>query len=426
MSEKIKNNSCCALPFMHIQSEPDGKIKLCCLAKNTIKDNEGNPFNFGKDKIETFFNSDYMKNIRKDMLNNIQVADCKGCYDEEAAGGISQRQVYTQEWIDKDPSIEETMLQSEQNDYSVEPKIKYFDFRFGNMCNLKCRSCGPVNSIQLLKESREIENPEKNKFFLYNEHDIDKINDWYQTPMFMENFRNQEENIRQIYFTGGEPTIIEQNYEILQDLVNTGKASKVSLIFSTNMTNIQDRFINLVEQFERVTFLASCEGFGEVHEYLRAPAKWSVFEKNIIRLANMDPWKTVIMCTPVIQSVNLAGITKFFEWIENINDTFGYSRVQILPIILTFPKHLDLEILPLDMKQQALAKLESFVESKPRLQQSIHFKGRMNMIRDRCNTDSYDPDALIKFRTYTFMLDEHRGQSLSTVNLELYNLIKSL
>jgi hypothetical protein len=132
------------------------------------------------------------------------------------------------------------------------------------------------------------------------------------------------------------------------------------------------------------------------------------------------------MCTPVIQSVNLAGITKFFELIENINDTFGYSRVQILPIILTFPRHLDLEILPLDMKQQALAKLESFVESKPRLQQSIHFRGRMNMIRDRCNTDSYDPDALIKFRTYTFMLDEHRGQSLSTVNLELYNLIKSL
>jgi hypothetical protein len=172
MSEKIKNNSCCALPFMHVQSEPDGKIKLCCLAKNTVKDSNGNPYNFGKDKIDTFFNSDYMKNIRKDMLNDVQVADCKGCYDEEAAGGISQRQVYTQEWIAKDPSIEETMLQAEHNDYYIEPKVKYFDFRFGNMCNLKCRSCGPVNSIQLLKESREIEHPEKNKFFLYNEHEM--------------------------------------------------------------------------------------------------------------------------------------------------------------------------------------------------------------------------------------------------------------
>jgi pyruvate-formate lyase-activating enzyme len=426
MSEKIKNNSCCALPFMHVQSEPDGKIKLCCLAKNTVKDSNGNPYNFGKDKIDTFFNSDYMKNIRKDMLNDVQVADCKGCYDEEAAGGISQRQVYTQEWIAKDPSIEETMLQAEHNDYYVEPKVKYFDFRFGNMCNLKCRSCGPVNSIQLLKESREIEHPEKNKFFLYNEHEIDNINDWYQTPMFFENFRAQEENIRQIYFTGGEPTIIEQNYELLQHLVDTGKASRVSLIFSTNMTNIQDRFVKLVEQFERVTFLASCEGFGDVHEYLRAPAKWNVFEKNITRLANMDPWKTVIMCTPVIQSVNLADITKFFEWIENINDTFGYSRVQILPIILTFPRHLDLEILPLEMKQRALAKLEDFVAKHPRLQDSIHFMGRMNVIRDKCNKDSFDPEALVKFRTYTFMLDEHRGQSLANVNPELYNLLQSL
>ena len=426
MTDKIFNNSCCALPFMHVQSEPDGRIKLCCLAKNYVRDNSEKPYNFGTDKIETFFNSDYMKNIRKDMLNNVQVSDCRGCYEEEAAGGISQRQVYTKEWIQKDPTIADDIINSEANDYHVEPKIKYFDFRFGNMCNLKCRSCGPINSIQLLKESREIEHPDVRKFFLYNEHEIDNINDWYQTPMFMENFRNQESNLRQIYFTGGEPTIIEQNYELLQDLVDSGKASQVSLIFSTNMTNIQERFIKLIEQFEKVTFLASCEGYGEVQEYLRFPAKWSVFEKNIKRLAELDPHKTVIMCTPVVQSVNLDRMVDFFAWIETINDQYGYARIQILPIVLTFPKHLDLEILPYDMKQRSLEKLETFVQQTSRLNNNIHFMGRMNMIRDKCNKDSYDPQALIKFRTFTMMLDKHREQSLATVNPELYNLLQVL
>lgn len=426
MSDKIFNKSCCALPFIHVQSEPDGKIKLCCLAKNYVRDKNHKPFNFGTDKIETFFNSDYMKTVRKDMLNGVQVTDCKGCYEEEAAGGISQRQVYTQEWIQKDPSIADDIINSEHNDYAVDPKVKYFDFRFGNMCNLKCRSCGPINSIQLLKESREIQHPDVRKFFLYNEHEIDNINDWYQTPMFMENLHSQKENIRQIYFTGGEPTIIEQNYEILQDLVDSGKASRVSLIFSTNMTNIQERFINLIEQFEKVTFLASCEGFGDVQEYLRYPAKWSVFEKNIKRLSELDPHKTVIMCTPVVQSVNLDKIVDFFSWIETINDQFGYSRVQILPIVLTFPRYLDLEILPLEMKQRSLLKIETFVAQTPRLRDNIHFMGRMNMIREKCNKDAYDTDALIKFKTFTDMLDQHREQTLATVNPELYNLLQVL
>lgn len=426
MSDKIFNNSCCALPFMHVQSEPDGKIKLCCLSKNYVRDENHKPYNFGSDKIETFFNSDYMKSIRKDMLNGVQVSDCAGCYNEEAAGGISQRQVYTKEWIEKDPSIQDDILNSENNDYIVDPKVKYFDFRFGNMCNLKCRSCGPINSIQLLKESREIEHPDVRTFFLYNDREIDNINDWYQSPMFIENFRSQEQNIRQIYFTGGEPTIIEQNYELLQYLVDSGKASRVSLIFSTNMTNIQDRFIKLIEQFERVTFLASCEGYGDVQEYLRFPAKWSVFEKNIQRLAELDPYKTVIMCTPVVQSVNLDKMVDFFAWIETINEQYGYARVQILPIVLTFPKHLDLEILPLEMKQRSLQKLEAFVEKSPRLYGNIHFMGRMNMIRTKCNNDAFDPEQLKKFRTFTNMLDQHREQSLENVNPELFKLIQSL
>lgn len=426
MTEKIYNKSCCALPFMHVQTEPDGDIKLCCLAKNTVKNNDGRVFNFGKDKIETFFNSDYMRNVRKNMINDVQVPDCKGCYDEEAAGGISQRQVYTKEWIEKDPSIAETILQSEHNGYMVEPKVKYFDFRFGNMCNLKCRSCGPINSIQILKDAREIEDPNKRNFFMFNEQAIDNINDWYQTPMFMENFKNQEENIRQIYFTGGEPTIIEQNYNILQDLVDKGKAPHVSLIFSTNMTNIQDKFIKLIQQFEKVTFLASCEGYGHIHEYLRFPANWNIFEKNVRRLAQMDYNKVVLMCTPVVQSVNLAYIDQFFEWIENLNQEHGHNRIVTLPIVLTFPRHLDLEILPYDMKQRALAKIEALVARTPRLQNSIHFMGRLNMIRDKCNKDSYDPKQLIKFREYTKMLDKHRGQSLAQTNPELYNLLESL
>lgn len=428
MTDKILNSSLCALPFMHMQTEPDGKVKLCCLAKQHVTDENGSPYNFGTDDVNEIFNSKYMRKVRKDMLNDIQVSACRGCYDEEAAGGISQRQVYTQEWFDREPELASNIVISENNDYMMDPKVKYFDFRFGNMCNLKCRSCGPVNSNQLLKETREIEanNPRVRKFFLYNDHEVDNINEWYQTEKFIENFRKQEDNIRQLYFTGGEPTIIEQNYQILKELVDHDKASEVSLIFSSNMTNIQERFIELIMQFKKVTFLASCEGYGDVQEYLRFPAKWSVFEKNIRRLASFDPGKINIMCTPVVQSVNLDRIVEFFQWIESINEEYGYRRIQTLPIVLTFPYHLDLEILPTEMKQRSLQKIEDFINSCPRLSEDIHFIGRINMIRDKCYKDAFNPNELLKFKEFTTMLDNHRGQSLEQVNPELYKLVQEL
>ena len=428
MSDKMLNKSSCALPFMHMQTEPDGRVKLCCLAKNYVTDDNGKPYNFGHDDVDEIFNSNYMRKVRNDMLNDIPVSDCKGCYEEENAGGISQRQVYTQEWLERDPELITRIEESENNDYKIEPKVRYFDFRFGNMCNLKCRSCGPINSNQLLKESRELEvnHPNIRKFFLYNDQEVENINDWYQTNMFINNLRKQEDHIRQIYFTGGEPTIIDQNYQILQELVDTGKASEVSLIFSSNMTNIQERFINLIMQFKKVTFLASCEGYGDVQEYLRYPAKWSVFEKNIKRLASFDPGKITIMCTPVIQSVNLDRTVEFFEWIETLNNEHGYKRIQILPIVLTFPYHLDLEILPLDMKQQSLEKIETFINKSPRLLDDIHFMGRINMLRDKCNKEAFNPKELQKFKEFTTILDNHRGQTLESVNPALYNLLQEL
>ena len=112
---------------MHMQTEPDGKIKLCCLAKSYVTNDEGSPYNFGTDDVNEIFNSNYMRRVRKDMLNGIQVPDCQGCYDEEAAGGISQRQSYTQEWLDREPELASSIVISENNDYMMDPKIKYFD-----------------------------------------------------------------------------------------------------------------------------------------------------------------------------------------------------------------------------------------------------------------------------------------------------------
>ena len=78
------------------------------------------------------------------------------------------------------------------------------------------------------------------------------------------------------------------------------------------------------------------------------------------------------------------------------------------------------------MKHRSLAKIEEFVNTCPRLYEDVHFTGRINMLRDKCNKDVFNPNELLKFKEFTIMLDNHRGQTLETVNPELYKLIQEL
>ena len=286
-----------------------------------------------------------------------------------------------------------------------EPKTFFVTWTLHNFCNFRCSYCpSGLNEGTI----RNVTFEHIKKFFTVLKSKLDP---------------NQKIIIA---FSGGEPTIIEQNYNMLQDLIDSGRADSISLIFSTNMTNIQDRFVKIIEKFQKVTFLASCEGYGKTQEYLRFPAKWSVFEKNIKRLADLDPSKIKIMCTPVIQSVNFDNIVEFFSWIETLNDKYGFQRIQILPIVLNYPRYFDLEILPTKMKQTSFLKLNSFVQRSERLSNDVHFMGRMHVIRDKCNKESFNYQEHLKFKKITNILDNHRNQSLKNINQDLFDLINFL
>ena len=107
----------------------------------------------------------------------------------------------------------------------------------------------------------------------------DDINDWYNTDMFMENIKSQTDNILEMYITGGEPTIIDKNYEMLEYFIEQGKSKNIFLKLNTNMTHMQDTFLNMISQFKQVMFFASIDGFGTMQEYIRYPSKWEQIDK---------------------------------------------------------------------------------------------------------------------------------------------------
>ena len=66
--------------------------------------------------------------------------------DPVGRGGLSQRQGVTAQWFTDFPDLLEYIEQGVQNDFNVDGTPMYYDFRFGNLCNLKCRTCSPTYS----------------------------------------------------------------------------------------------------------------------------------------------------------------------------------------------------------------------------------------------------------------------------------------
>lgn len=413
-----ENKSFCILPWMNISVDPDGNIKPCCVSHSPIKKEDGTNYNLGYDKLEDIINSPSYVNIRQQMVDGELVKGCEECYKQEEYGGNSMRIYHTGAW-QHIPSVA-SKLSNLSN--TIPNQIEYFDLRFGNLCNLNCRSCGPKNSSQLTKELNEIRQIDKRieKHFFMNLSDY--INDWYKTPTFDDNIKSQVDNIRVIYITGGEPTLIEKNYEILEYLVAQGKSSEIFVHLNTNLTNIKPRLLNLISKFKYVLMFVSVDGYKEVQEYIRYPSDWSQIDKNMKMLIDLKAENMMIIVNPVIQNTNLEHIVDLFEYMEQFNRDADKTIVHISPTILSHPEHMDLKYLPIEYKKQCWEKIEQWLDNRCSYQKE-HLTQHMLPVKLKCLDDIEYQHKLDEFREFTEIFDTHRNVKLSDINPSLYKIL---
>lgn len=407
------NKSYCVLPWLGISVDPDGSVKPCCLSTDFIKKPDGKPYNLGNDSIVDIFNSLDLINTRKLMLAGEKISACDVCHNNEKNNGYSMRMRVNQRW--KDISFIDSV---------AETKIKYFDLRFGNLCNLMCRSCNPKNSSQIQKELKELKELKNNNILKYMddgyEHDI---NQWYHTETFDENMASQSENIEWFYITGGEPTLIEKNFEYLEKLVESGRSKSITLSINTNMTNSKPRFYKLLKEFKAVVCSPSIDGYGSMQEYIRYPSNWNQIHDNFKKILDIGP-NVLVYPSPVIQITNIGKIVELFEYFEDFNRRAKKCVVDIVPIILQNPDHLSISCLPINYKIECWNRINEWIDTKCEYQGQI-FHSRMSNLKSLC-LETIPTNKLIDYKIYNTVLDEKRNQQLADVNLELYNLIQHI
>ena len=428
----MNSKTFCPYPWISIMTQPTGAANFCCVAREQFKNDDGTMFNLNKgDKIEQVWNSNHMREVRKQMATGENVPQCTRCYDQEDMGFPSYRNNYIRDWFEYSPygeKIHEIIEKSIENDYHVEEPPMYLDFRLGNMCNLKCRMCQPQNSSQIHKEYTKINNddPIKGKFikehFTWG-HFADDVTPWQDDPDFLRQVEDWLPGVNRLYFTGGEPTIIERVYWIMEKCVEMGISKNIDLVFNSNMTNVQKRFIDLVEQFKSVLMCVSVDAYGHENEYIRGASHWSQVDKNIRKYCASNVVGTVSF-SPVIQIYNILTITKLLDYCEQLEKEYG-REIWVTFLICDYPTSLDFRNCPDNVRQVAIERLENWLESSEILAKRDINKqtvtATINALKERRN--EHWRKELQVFEKYTKMLDKVRDEDMADAFPELWSLM---
>lgn len=352
----------CMMPWVHLHVTQNGHVTPCCLAPWYA----GTAFgSVNQESISEIWNGERMREFRSNMLAGKPSELCKACYQNEANGFRSLRQETNEAYAHRAEWIKQT-----EADGTVANQPVYLDIRFSNVCNFKCRICGPGSSSQWHEEAVALGwKKEGSKALHYS------IDD----PM---EFRNQIEklipDLEEVYFAGGEPMVMEEHYHFLDLLIKHGKFD-LTLRYNTNFSGFQFRDKNILEiwrPFRQVQLQLSLDGMGKRAEFMRKNQVWKGVEQqweNLKALANLS-----FVITPTVSVFNVFHLPDFHNHLIG-NGTIPAEDFQLN--ILNYPEVYDIRNLPSDMKQACVEKIESHMESLNGAAMSRQWEAVLNRLR---------------------------------------------
>lgn len=323
----MSKDNFCIVPWIHLNTEPNGRVKPCCASTD----------HFGHlqdSTLEEIWNNDSMKSMRRDFIENKIPSGCQTCILKEDSGGISYREAITKRFSHHVQEAKtNTALDGTYNKF----QMLYWDFRFSNICNFKCRMCGHGCSSTWWDDFSPQEKKFKVKFF---------DSDYYQTDL-MQYVDRFMDDVEEIYFAGGEPLLMTEHYQILDKLIAKERYD-VNLRYNTNMSTLKYKDYDLIDiwkRFKTLKIFASIDGVDGNAEYSRAGTNWPKVEGNLKQLSESG------VDYVVSTVINIFSVFNFTELIDRLI-ALEISTRKILVSNLHWPKYYATSILPTEIKEK--------------------------------------------------------------------------
>jgi len=397
-----KSKTFCMYPWIHLHAYPNGAAYSCCHSEMAV----GQIGDCRKETLAEIWNSDKQKQIRKDMLAEQSNPACQRCYEQEKSGFFSGRQSANKHHGHHISRAHETL-----DDGTVDRfEMTYWDIRFSNLCNLKCRSCGHIFSSQWYQDQAKLAGPNwKDRNTVLNYAGRTETDMWSQLEPHLD-------YVEQIYFAGGEPLLMEEHYNILEELVRRGRFD-VRLIYNTNFTHVDLKGRSVFEywkQFKSVAVGASLDGMEKRAEYIRKGTKWADVVKNRQEMIRVCP-EVDFYISPTLSIMNAWHLPDFHqEWVAA-----GLIKAQDLNVnILQDPAAYRIDIAPTAYKQQLEDKYRSHIgwlsDRDPLQRATVGFQSAIQFMNGTDNTQLIDT-----FWRKTHELDSIRNENILDVLPEL-------
>ena len=417
------NKSFCAVPFVSTMVNTDTTIRYCCMVKgayNKIKKPDGTFYSCKDNFISEAWNSQDMRDIRLAMIEGKRIEGCSVCYDQEANGRTSNRQHSIQEWNWRlgTEHLNRLVAEAVANNGHLDSDPVYLDLRLGNLCNLKCRMCNPWNSSQIVKEHENLaKNAEYSEVWrkTFGKFPLTVMDDqqWFDHDIMWDQVISLIPTLKKVYMTGGEPTLIKNNFKFMKKCIEQGRKDIV-LFFNTNCTNVNKQFLELISKFDQVNINASMDGVGIVNEYIRAPSDWKQISENIEKLAQMP--NVNLGVTPTIQVYNVFDIVNMLKWVDSLNKKYN-KQIFIDFLVNHHPHHLSVRILDDDLRKTALEMIRAYDVSSHSPQTRNSLNGIIGLLQQPRIGDWAEQTT--RFKVYTNALDQERDQSIGDIDSRL-------
>lgn len=385
----------CILPWVSVETTPTGTMRACCLSTEEIS-HEQQKLTIDQG-LSAAYRSSSMVQLREQFIKGERPTSCQRCWAEEDAGRTSKRQWHLRKFAGRTAEVRWYETQPEQ--------LWFLDLKLGNICNLKCRICGTWSSSKWAQEEIEfqtITDPKLTRAYLQL-----KQGQWpRQSTNFWNDLRSLLPQIKYIEFTGGEPFLIKEHFELLQQAVDLELAKEINIHYNTNGTVWDNELTQVWQHFKSVEIAFSIDNINQRFELERNGAKWHEVCENINQ-AKVLRTQSKNIRLQVCMTINIQNVY-YFDQLSRWAMEQGFDMVYVN--MLHDPPHMNIGRMTPRARDLVLDKLKT-AEFHPRMINEV--QGLINFISNGSGSNGSE------FCEFMKRIDSNRDENFKNTHPEI-------
>ena len=283
-----KPDTLCMAPWTHTYLSPQTERRMCCASREPAQnfaqyiDTKSGTGRYIPVTLEEHWNSPHMQSVRKRMMAGETLPECEVCNDQ-----LLNTDVYrTYFWHLFQHKYNDVIGKTDLNGRTSMLPVSW-DYRFSNLCNFKCRTCGDMLSSSWETEQRQHQMIDwSNTKNAWMQPDVRREITQFQDTQIEEEFSSavEQHRVEEIYWVGGEPLMYEQHWRYMRRIIELGDGKNVYARYNTNLSRVKYGDWNLYKDIllglRDWQICASLDGTGVNGEYIRTGLHYQTFLEN--------------------------------------------------------------------------------------------------------------------------------------------------